>query len=151
MGESMNDSETHKRSCAGYSEIEPQYAAGEPALSGSRPEHVWLRLLPGRKHSPHGAFPLGGGLATDGKRIYYAPKWVLLRYRKEKEAIVRDYLHMVFHCVFHHAFVDTLLDIPRWDLACDIAAESAIEDLHLSCATAIRRNEQDAFVRKLPK
>ena len=98
---------------------------------------------------PRTGVPLGGGLATDGKRIYYAPKWVLLRYRKEKEAIVRDYLHMVFHCVFHHAFVDTLLDIPRWDLACDIAVESAIEDLHLSCATAIRRNEQDAFVRKL--
>ena len=31
---------------------------------------------------PRTGVPLGGGLATDGKRIYFAPKWVLLRYRK---------------------------------------------------------------------
>ena len=100
---------------------------------------------------PRTGVPLGGGLATDGKRIYYAPKWVLLRYRKEKEAIVRDYLHMVFHCVFHHAFVDGLVDIPRWNLACDIAVESAIEELHLSCAAAIRGHAQGVFTQTLKK
>ena len=105
---------------------------------------------------PDGIIPktdvsLGGGLATDGKSIYYEPKWVLKRYRNEKEAIVRDYLHMVFHCVFHHAFVSTLVDIPRWDLACDIAAEAAIEDLKIQCAAAKRSAGQQSLISTLRK
>ena len=92
---------------------------------------------------------LGGGLATDGKYIYYEPQWVLKRYRNEKEAIVRDYLHMVFHCVFHHAFVSTLVDIPLWDLACDIAAETAIDDLHIGSVSAKRSVAQQSFVNTL--
>ena len=105
---------------------------------------------------PDGIIPrtdisLGGGLATDGKSIYYEPKWVLKRYRNEKEAVVRDYLHMVFHCVFHHAFVSTLVDIPRWDLACDIAAEAAIEDLKIHCAAAKRSAEQQSLISTLRK
>ena len=105
---------------------------------------------------PDGIIPrtdisLGGGLATDGKSIYYEPKWVLKRYRNEKEAVVRDYLHMVFHCVFHHAFVSTLVDIPRWDLACDIAAEAAIEDLKIHCAAAKRSAGQQSLISTLRK
>lgn len=100
---------------------------------------------------PKTDIPLGGGLATDGKSIYYEPKWVLKRYRNEKEAIVRDYLHMVFHCVFHHAFVSTLVDIPRWDLACDIAAETAIEDLKVNCASAKRSAGQQSLISTLRK
>lgn len=91
---------------------------------------------------PDTGFSLCGGLAVSGRYIFFEPLWVLTRYRNEKEAIVRDYLHMVFHCVFHHAFVNTLIDQPRWDLACDIAAESAIEDLHLTSVTAQRSHAQ---------
>lgn len=105
---------------------------------------------------PDGIIPrtdisLGGGLATDGKNIYYEPKWVLKRYRNEKEAVVRDYLHMVFHCVFHHAFVSTLVDIPRWNLACDIATEAAIEDLKINCASAKRSAGQQSLISTLRK
>ncbi len=83
-----------------------------------------------------------GSLAVDGAHIYYDPLWVLSRYKQEKQVIVRDYLHMVFHCVFHHAFVDTLLDTDAWDLACDIAAENAINELELSCVQASRQASQ---------
>ena len=78
---------------------------------------------------PRTGVPLGGGLATDGKRIYYAPKWVLLRYRKEKEAIARDYLHMVFHCIFRH-FIKQGMDGRYWNLSCDIAAEHMIDGIY---------------------
>ena len=100
---------------------------------------------------PDTGFPLGGGLAVTGRVIFYDPVWVLMRYRGEKEAIVRDYLHMVFHCVFHHAFVNTLIDQPRWDLACDIAAESAIEDLHLTSVAARRRQAQQNLISRLKR
>lgn len=92
---------------------------------------------------------IGGGLAVTGRCILYDPVWVLLRYRNEKEAIVRDYLHMVFHCVFHHAFVSTLIDQPLWDLACDIAAECAIEDLQIPYAAAQRSNSQQELINHL--
>ena len=100
---------------------------------------------------PDTGFPLGGGLAVTGKVVFFDPIWVLTRYRNEKEAIVRDYLHMVFHCVFHHAFVNTLIDQPRWDLACDIAAESAIEDLHLTSVAAQRSHAQQNLITRLKK
>lgn len=92
---------------------------------------------------------IGGGLAVTGRVIFYDPVWVLMRYRGEKEAIVRDYLHMVFHCVFHHAFVNTLIDQPRWDLACDIAVESAIEDLRLTSVAAQRSHAQQNLITRL--
>lgn len=103
---------------------------------------------------PDGTIPktdisIGGGLAVNGKKLFYEPKWVLKRYRNEKEAVVRDYLHMVFHCVFHHAFVSTLVDIPRWNLACDIAVESAIEELDVRCAQAKRSISQQGYITQL--
>ena len=90
--------------------------------------------------------PVDGSLAVDGAHIYYDPLWVLRRYKQEKQVIARDYLHMVFHCVFHHAFVDTLLDTDAWDLACDIAAENAINELELPCVQATRQASQHAFM-----
>ena len=100
---------------------------------------------------PDTGFLLGGGLAVSGRYIFFEPLWVLTRYRNEKEAIVRDYLHMVFHCVFHHAFVNTLINQPRWDLACDIATESAIEDLHLTSVAAQRSHAQQNLISRLKK
>lgn len=83
-----------------------------------------------------------GSIAVDGSHIYYDPPWVLRRYKSEKQVIVRDYLHMVFHCVFHHAFVSTPEDIDAWDLACDIAVENAINELNLPCLSASRQAGQ---------
>ena len=60
-------------------------------------------------------------LATDGEHLYYYPLWLLKRYRGEANAITRDYLHVLLHCVFRHPFVSTLVDRRLWDLACDIA------------------------------
>lgn len=94
---------------------------------------------------PGTPIPMNGGLIVTGKQIIYEPMWVLSRYRNEKEAIVRDYLHMVFHCIFHHPFVGGLTDAQRWDLACDIAVESVIDDLGISCVIAQRSRRQAAL------
>lgn len=88
-------------------------------------------------------------LATDGSHIYYNPRHVLRTYRREKERPVRDYLHMVFHCVFRHQFVDTLLDTDLWDLACDIAVEGVIAGLNIPAAASARQKDQSALLQTL--
>lgn len=45
----------------------------------------------------------------DGANLFYNVSAGLRVYRQEKGCSVRDYLHMVLHCVFRHSFVDTLL------------------------------------------
>ena len=42
----------------------------------------------------------GKSIAVDGKNIYFNPLWVLGKYKEERETVARDFLHMVFHCVF---------------------------------------------------
>ena len=84
-----------------------------------------------------------GTLATDGQRLYYDVYYLLNAYRQEQNRPVRDYLHMVLHCVFHHLFTGPGLDRRCWDLACDIAVEAAIRDLNLPC-TACRRERAQA-------
>ena len=80
--------------------------------------------------------------ATDGQRLYYDARHVLLRYKEEKEQAVRDYLHLVMHCVFRHMYIHTLVDRPLWNLACDIAVEEVINGLLLPCAAAKRQEQQ---------
>lgn len=82
-----------------------------------------------------------GGLMTDGEHIVYDPRFVLKRYAKAQEVPVRDYLHMVMHCVFKHMYMDPSLDREYWDVACDIAVENAITELGLRCVRARRGRE----------
>ena len=80
----------------------------------------------------------GQGLATDGQFLAYDPGFVLRRYKQAKELPVRDYLHVVLHCVFRHMYIHSLLDQPCWDLACDVAVEHTIRGLGLRAAAARR-------------
>ena len=88
-------------------------------------------------------------IATDGQRLYYDPRHVLLRYKEEKEQAVRDYLHLVMHCVFRHMYVHTLVNKPLWDLSCDIVVEEVINGLFLPSTAAKRQERQTAELVKL--
>ena len=74
--------------------------------------------------------PRDVSLATDGNCLYYNPVWLILQYKKESNAVTRDYLHVLLHCIFRHPFVHTLVDHSLWDLACDIAVEKMICDFN---------------------
>ena len=87
--------------------------------------------------------------ATDGQNLYYDPRHVLLCYKEEKEASVRNYLHLVFHCVFRHMYVHTLVDQALWDLSCDIAVEEVINGLLLPSTAAKRQEPQQAELARL--
>lgn len=90
-------------------------------------------------------------LSTDGQMLYYEARHVLRSYRAEHAAPVRDYLHVVLHCVFCHMF---RLDHERaelWDLACDIAVEHAIAGLGLLAATTAREQKQLVVTERIQR
>lgn len=85
-------------------------------------------------------------LMTDGKHILYNPKHVLESYRTGKEIPVRDYLHMVMHCIFRHMYMDPTLNRTYWDLACDIAVENVITELNLKSTTTPKEKQQELYI-----
>ena len=90
-------------------------------------------------------------LLTDGQHIFYNPKHVLSCYKSEKEIPVRDFLHIVMHCVFRHMYMDPSLNRTYWDLACDIAVENVITELGLKSVTASREKEQQLYIDAIKK
>ena len=97
-------------------------------------------------------YPIGTStLLTDGKHIFYHPRYVLKLYRSARELPVRDYLHIVMHCVFRHMYMDPTLNRPYWDLACDIAVENAITELNLKSVTVDRERQQKKYIAAIKK
>ena len=90
-------------------------------------------------------------LLTDGKHILYNPRHILENYKTAKEIPVRDYLHMVMHCVFRHMYMDPTLNRPYWDLACDIAVENVITELNLKAVTTARERQQAQYIAAIKK
>lgn len=86
---------------------------------------------------------------TDGKRLYYRPEWVLRTFQTAKEIPVRDYLHVVMHCIFRHMYMSPSIDREYWDLACDIAAEYVITGLGIKAAEAPRQEEQKQYFKAI--
>lgn len=88
-------------------------------------------------------------LKTDGKNFIYNPYQVLRWYKEEKEIPVRNYLHVVMHCVFRHMYMDPSLNSAYWDLACDIAVENIIIELGITAAKAKREQHQISYITRL--
>ncbi len=68
-------------------------------------------------------------LATDGKRVYFDPPREISRFNESFEECVRDYLHLIMHCIFRHPFDKNHDDAVAWNLACDVLVESAVIDI----------------------
>lgn len=68
-------------------------------------------------------------LATDASRIIFDPPRVIARFRESFEESVRDYLHLVMHCIFRHPFDKEHDNREAWELACDIIVEAAVMDM----------------------
>lgn len=70
-----------------------------------------------------------GRIATDGRHLFYNPRFVLRRYEESPDRLARDCLHLVFHCVLHHPFFLQQVRPAWWNLAVDIAVENALNEL----------------------
>lgn len=95
---------------------------------------LWrMELVPVHAHA---RYPL----STDGKNIYFEPYSVLARFEESFDEAVRDYLHLVLHCIFRHPYNrDYLRNREAWSLACDVIVESVAMEM---CATRFT-SEQD--------
>ena len=90
-----------------------------------------------------------GTVSSDGSNFLYDPVFVLKTYTQSKEQLTRTYLHTVLHCVFHHPFTGRTIDRKLWDLSCDIAAESVINELGLTCTGTDKSSRQEYITRQL--
>ena len=85
-------------------------------------------------------------LATDGYLLYLSPVSVIRAYRADANEVLRDYLHVILHCIFRHPFDDKHPDARLWDLACDIAVEScALELVGLRYPSALDARRRSAL------
>lgn len=96
--------------------------------------------------------PIGEStVMTDAEHIYFNPRHVLTCYKSQKEIPVRDYLHMVLHCVFRHMYAGADVNRVYWDVACDIAVENMISELGLKAAAAAREQKQEKILAGIRK
>ena len=94
------------------------------------------------------ALPLAEGfdtptLATDAKVLYYNGVRIAARYERARSLACRAYLHVVLHCLLRHPAGRKGRDGELWDLCCDIAVESILDELDYPClspaAPSVRR------------
>ena len=90
-------------------------------------------------------------LATDGEALDYDARYLAQRYLRGGTVVNRVYLHVVLHCLLRHLAGKRGRDAALWDLACDAAAESILDDLDYPClataATPVRRKFYNACRR----
>ncbi len=74
-------------------------------------------------------------LATDGETLYYDGSYLAERYLRSDVLVDRAYLHVILHCILRHLAKKAGKVPELWDLACDVAVESILDDLHYPCLT----------------
>ena len=67
--------------------------------------------------------------SPDGKKVFFEPYSVLNRFEDSFNDMIRDYLHMVMHCIFRHPYDEIHRDHRSWWLACDVVAESVAMEM----------------------
>lgn len=89
-------------------------------------------------------------LGTDGRNLFYCPKYILNCYKTEQSIVVRNYLHIVLHSIFRHMFVhNTMINQPIWNIACDITVENIINELGLKSTETERAIKQISIINEL--
>ena len=62
-------------------------------------------------------------LATDGVTLFFDPYRVVVRFRESPDDLLRDYLHLLLHCIFRQPFQVGFPDWESWSTACDVTSE----------------------------
>lgn len=86
--------------------------------------------------------------ATDGMYFYYDYLYILRNYKLQKEIIIRDYMHSLLHCIFHHPFIGEVNPY-LWDLSCDIAVENVINGFNDSLFKNIKQKKQEPIIEDI--
>lgn len=80
---------------------------------------------------------------TDGATLFFHPDALVEVFRRGREAVNRQYLHSILHCLFSHLWTKRERDAEYWNLACDIAVEYVMDGLYIRAVhrpkSALRR------------
>ncbi|MCI9332818.1 MAG: hypothetical protein HFG05_11730 [Oscillibacter sp.] len=94
-------------------------------------------------------FAPGGGvtvsLATDGETLYYDGAFLAERYLRSRVWTCRAYLHVIFHCMLRHLGKKRGKVAELWDLACDVAVESILDQLDYPCLNIAPSPQRQTF------
>lgn len=97
---------------------------------------------------PSGEYPEWG---TDGHFFFCPADLLMEEFLKGVEALGRRYLHTLCHCMFLHMLGEggehELTE--TWDLACDLAAEWAVDDMGICPVDRERRRKRDGWYREI--
>ena len=91
--------------------------------------------------------PYEGTVSAGVLCFYYYPPYILKQFQKNQKRITRTYLHMILHCIFQHQFVSPYIRRPLWNLACDIAVENMIRELHVDSIDKTPESQQNKVMR----
>lgn len=110
---------------------------------------VSLRFLDVALYKLNFKYDFNTTLFTDGEFLYMNPYHIFGLYKAEYNMLLRNYLHVILHCIFFHLFIDKNLDEDRWNLACDIAVENIINELDLPTLVPPMQNPQIPEINSL--
>ncbi len=89
------------------------------------------------------------GIFTDGICFFYNSGYILKKFKSNKNAPTRSFLHTLFHCIFLHVFNTQFKNDDCWNLACDICVEKLINDTHLLCTYDEKAQRQNNAIDSL--
>ena len=75
--------------------------------------------------------------ATDGIWLSFGPAHLIEVFKQNTQFLERAYLHTVLHCIYAHLWIAGTRDRRLWNLSCDIAVESVIDNLNKPCTKRI--------------
>ncbi len=90
-------------------------------------------------------------VCTDGKTLYYNPKYIITLYKYEENLVKSLFIHSILHCVFKHFYINSVVNQDLWDLSCDIAVEAIVCNLNEPCFEHNKRAKQREIISELKK
>lgn len=89
-------------------------------------------------------------VGTDAVFIRFNPHALMQQYIVRPRRVARTYVHMLLHCLFLHMYgVKEHRDHDLWDLCCDIAVESMIDDMGVDAISDIVSDRRSAIYEDL--
>lgn len=88
-------------------------------------------------------------LQTDGNSLFISSDFAINKFTSHKNAMTRSILHSLFHCIFRHMFHIGNKNRILWDIACDISAEKAINELDIDCTKTENESEKKRILARI--
>lgn len=90
-------------------------------------------------------------LGTDGRKILFNTRYLMQLYQSDRILVNRAYMHMLLHCVFQHMFHRNKREEQYWNLACDIAVESMVDQFKVSALSMTISDKRQELYNLLHK